>query len=310
MAALGGNAISVRDNDANLGFYNPALLNETHANQLNLNYVNHFAGINFGHVTYGRHYDSIATFAGSVHYINYGQFQHTLPTGENIGTFSAGEYAVQLGASRALDSMWAVGANFKMLFSSFETYNSLGAAVDLGVSYKNTKRLYSAAFLIRHAGFQITTFNQGNREQLPFEIMAGLSKKFRHAPLRLGLGLENLQKWNLRFVDPDPQPEIDPLTGDTLIDDNSYFFDKLMRHLVVNAEILLTENFNIRLGYNYRRRQELKVAEKPALAGMSWGVGIKISKFRLAYGRSIFSLAGASNHLSVSMNLAEFRTGN
>lgn len=310
VAALGGNALSVTDNDVNLGFYNPALLSKSQDQQLSLNLVNHFAGINFGHASYAKHYDSLATFAGSIQYINYGKFDQTTPGGEVLGTFTAGEYAVQLGAGRAIDSMWSIGANAKILLSSFETYTSFGASVDLAVAYNNTKRLYGAGFLVKHIGTQVIAYEKGRRESLPFEIQAAVSKKFGHAPLRLGLGLENLQKWNLRFVDPDPQPVIDQLTGDTIIDDKSHFGDKLMRHVVLNAEILLTENFHVRFGYNYRKRQELRIVEKPGFAGISWGFGLKISRFHLAYGRSIFSLAGGSNHITVSTNLAQGRTRN
>jgi hypothetical protein len=81
------------------------------------------------------------------------------------------------------------------------------------------------------------------------------------------------------------------------------FGDKLMRHMVVGTEILLGPNFNIRLGYNYLRRQELKLADKPATSGISFGLGMKIKRFNLSYGRAIYHVAGPSNHLTLSTDL-------
>ena len=82
--------------------------------------------------------------------------------------------------------------------------------------------------------------------------------------------------------------------------------DQMMRHVSIGTTVNLGKNLEFRAGYNYRRRQELKVETKPGMVGFSWGVGLNLTKFRISYGRSIFHLAGASNHFSFSMNLDEF----
>ena len=46
---------------------------------------------------------------------------------------------------------------------------------------------------------------------------------------------------------------------------------------------------------------------RTGLSGISFGVGIKISKFSLSYGRSTYHLGGASNHLTVVTNLGDFK---
>jgi hypothetical protein len=38
--------------------------------------------------------------------------------------------------------------------------------------------------------------------------------------------------------------------------------------MVFGAEILPSENFIIRAGYNYQRRQELKFSERPGMVGL------------------------------------------
>ena len=74
VAALGGKVNAVTGADPSLAFYNPGLLDSTANNYLSLNFVNLFAGINFGYASYSRSYQSVGNFAAGIHYINYGKF--------------------------------------------------------------------------------------------------------------------------------------------------------------------------------------------------------------------------------------------
>ena len=76
-----------------------------------------------------------------------------------------------------------------------------------------------------------------------------------------------------------------------------------MRHLVFGFEILPSENFIIRAGYNYQRRQELKFNERASMVGLSAGFGLKIKRFRLDYAISQYHLAGSSNLFSLAINI-------
>jgi len=62
------------------------------------------------------------------------------------------------------------------------------------------------------------------------------------------------------------------------------------------------------LGYNYKRRQEMKMNSWPGMVGFSFGFGFRIKKFHMAYGRSSYHLAGGSNHFSLTTNLSQFYT--
>ena len=73
-----------------------------------------------------------------------------------------------------------------------------------------------------------------------------------------------------------------------------------------SAEILLSENFMLRLGYNFRRRQEMVLADKPAITGLSFGVGLRVSKFHISYGYSQINLAGISNTITLAVRFADF----
>jgi hypothetical protein len=271
-----------------------------------LNYVNYFAGINYGYAAYSRSYDSIGSFAAGLQYVNYGQFTEADATGEVLGNFKAAEYALHLGYAKTFDTLWSVGANLKTIYSSLYDYNSLGFALDIGGTYYNPKSEFTAAIVIKNAGFQVNRYRKGNGEPLPFEIQLGLSKKLAHMPFRFSLIAHNLQKPDLSYQDPAlTETQVDPLTGEE-VEPKKRIGDKIMRHFIFGGEFVPSKNFNIRVGYNYHRRQELKVESKTGLVGFSMGVGIKISKFRFNYGLASYHLAGATHHISISTNISDF----
>jgi hypothetical protein len=304
VAALGGESVSLMDDDINLVFHNPALLTAGMHNNLNLNYVNYFAGVNFGYASYGYHREGIGNFVAGIHYVDYGTFDRTDELGENMGTFRASEYALNLVYSRSIiDSMLTAGINLKPIFSSFEQYNSLGIAVDAGVTYHNTGTLTTLGLVAKNMGVQLTTYT-GVREKLPFEIQAGITQGLAHAPFRFSITYQNLERWDLTYEKSDNVNN--PLGEDLKKSGFDVFGDKLMRHFVYGVEFLIGENFHADLGYNYKRRKEMSVAAKPGTVGFSWGFGFRISKFHIAYGRSSYHLAGGTNHFSLTTNLSEF----
>jgi hypothetical protein len=75
-----------------------------------------------------------------------------------------------------------------------------------------------------------------------------------------------------------------------------------MRHILVGVELLPSEHFIIRAGYNYHLRQQLKLDERLSTVGFSLGFGIKIKRFSLDYSTTRFHVAGSSNLISLAFN--------
>ena len=301
IAALGGTQVALNDStDLNLPYNNPALLHKKMDNVLLVNYVNYMADINYGYASYSRSYDSLGNFAVGMHYINYGDFQEATPTGELTGNhFKAAEYALNLIYSNHYKRL-NYGINLKPILSVFESYQSFGIAADLGINYQSIDHLTSVGFVARNIGSQITTYYQdGNREPIPFNLQAGISRRLQHAPLIFSVTLQHLNHWDLA------NPKTDTNNQDII---NIYqreegFGKQFMRHVVFGVELLPSDNFIIRAGYNYQRRQELKYDEKLSTVGMSLGFGVKIKRFRLDFATSRFHLAGSSNLFSLAFNL-------
>jgi len=302
VAALGGMQVALTDSsDLNLPFHNPALLHRGMNKNLLVNYINYFADINYGYASYARHFEEIGNFALGMHYINYGDFKEAKETGEVTGNyFTAAEYSLNMIYSNHYKRL-SYGANLKPIFSVFESYRSFGIAADLGVTFSSKDSLTHVAMVARNIGGQITTYYQdGSREPVPFDLQAGISSRLKYAPVVLSLTLHHLNHWDLSYVDEEET------SLENLYERKESFGKQFMRHVVLGVEILPSDNFTLRAGYNYQRRQELKFDERLSTVGFSLGFGVKIKRFRFDFATSRFHLAGSSNLFSLAINLNNF----
>lgn len=298
IAALGGNQVALHDStDLNLPYHNPALLSEGMSNRMQFNYTNYLADINFGYAAYARSYERIGNFAAGIHYINYGEFDEATELGELTGNqFTAAEYAFHLYYSNSFKKLY-YGATLKPVYSAFESYQSFGMALDLGIVLRSKNGLTNVGMVASNIGGQITTYYEdGAREKIPFNLQAGISQRLKHAPIILSLTLDNLSNWKLSASEND-EDEL------ALFEREESFGQQIMRHTVIGMEVLPSDNFIIRAGYNYQRRQELKFDDRVSTVGFSFGFGVRINRFRLDYGISRFHLAGSSNLISLAVNL-------
>ncbi|MCB0773080.1 MAG: type IX secretion system protein PorQ [Flavobacteriales bacterium] len=306
VSALGGSPVPVYDNDLNLGLFNPALLNASMSKQVSVSWLPYIDGINVGYAAYGHHLDSARiTLSGSAQYVDYGSFTRRDGTGMEEGSFSAGEYVVQVGAGRALDSVFSVGVNLKFITSHIESYNATGWAADIGGVFVKKALGLTVGATLRNIGMVASSYT-GTKEMLPFQAQVAATYKFRHAPFRLGLSVDNVQQWDLTYEDPNKPVQLDPVTGEA-IEEKVTMADKALLHLVPNAEILLSPNFMLRFGYDMQRRRELAVDVKPGLAGLSLGIGLRISRIHLSYSYAQFNPAGASNTFTLAMRFSELK---
>ncbi|TVR38829.1 MAG: hypothetical protein EA392_08550 [Cryomorphaceae bacterium] len=305
MGALGANGFAIKDGDLNLGTFNPALLDEQNHNQFSFSYINYLSNINYGQVAYARHHEKIGTIAASVNYLSYGQFTETNPFGDETGSFNAGEYIVNLGYSRPIDSLFTFGANAKFFYGQMAEFVSTALAVDLAGVYHNPRINTTVSLMMLNIGAPLSYYTDNDRPNMPFEIQMAITHKLKNAPFRLMMVVENMQQWELVEEDENTEQR-DPLTGEIINVSQNTFGENLMRHLAFGVEILIGKNMFLRGGFNYRRRQELKAPDITGLAGISFGFGLRVHKFHLSYGHNTYSLAGASNHLTITTRFSDF----
>ncbi|OFY99893.1 MAG: hypothetical protein A3K10_05930 [Bacteroidetes bacterium RIFCSPLOWO2_12_FULL_31_6] len=310
VGGLGGSVIAVYDNDPTLSFSNPSLLNSEMSGMLTLSYLNYFTDINQGYVSYVNDFKKVGTFSAGIRYIDYGQFLETDEGGNELGTnFTAAEYAFVIGWGKSIDSSFSVGANLKPIYSNMYLYNSFGLAFDFSGTYHNHAKGFTAAVVIKNMGTQFKTYVEGGeKEPLPFEVQAGISKKFKHVPFRLSIDFNHLENWNLSYNDSlAATNNNNKLTDEEKAERNkTSLLTETFRHLVFGGEFVPSKSFMLRVGFNVKRRSELALDNKPGLVGFSWGVGFRIKKFHISYGSARYHLAGSSNHFTLTTNLSEY----
>jgi hypothetical protein len=292
VSSLGGTNVSLPSNNLNLAFHNPGLLNEDMSKSLALNYVNYFAGINYGLAMYSRSYKGIGNFAAGLTYLNYGTFTETDPAGIITGSFRAAEYSLSLIYSRQIDSLITVGATLKPILSQLERYNSFGFALDIGASWHNISRLFSAGIVIKNIGYEVTTYAGEPRQKLPFEIQAGITQNLPYAPFRFSLTLRHLEKFDLTH-----KYNTASTSDNTKVSPG--FLENAMRHVIAGVELIPSKNFYVSAGYNYQRRRELEIETKTSTVGFSWGFGINTSILNIEFARATYHLAGSSTNVSL-----------
>jgi hypothetical protein len=300
-AALGGKTVTIYDYDVNQAIFNPATINPQMDNHLSVNYGSYYGEVSYGTAAYAYTWDRhVQTLHAGVNYVDYGTFEGRDEAGVKTGDFTGSEIALSVGYGFNIPySDIYLGANAKVISSTLESYNSLGAAIDIGALYIDEDNDINIGLAIRNVGVQITTY-AGKQEPLPLEILAGISQEVENVPIRWHLTLENLQQWNISFSNPNKAEQ--SIEGE-VTEEKVSFFNNALRHVIIGAELFPEKSFNLRVGYNFRRGQELSIADKRTFAGISAGVSLRFNKIRFDYSYSRYTLSGNTSLFGLMINL-------
>jgi hypothetical protein len=269
-------------------------------NHLAINYGSYYGEVTYGTASYAYTYDRhLQTFHAGVNYVNYGNFEGYDENGQQTTSFTGSEIALSGGYSYNVPyTSLYLGANAKLISSNLETYSSLGGALDLGAIYIDEQNDVNWGLVIRNIGTQFTTYS-GIKEQLPMEIIFGVSQELEHVPIRWHLNLENLQQWNISFSNP---VRAESSFDGTSKEEKVSFIGNTFRHVILGAEFFPQKAFNLRLSYNFRRAQELKIVEQRNFSGFSVGLGLKMNKLKFNYSYSRYTLAGNTSLFGLTIN--------
>jgi len=288
-ASLGGYNVTSWDSDPNNALANPALMNAEMHGQFAINYNTHIADIknaSFSGVYQISDYDFVSI---NGQYVDYGDLVGTDEIGNLTGDFKAKDAAITIGYAREIADYWSVGANLKYINSTIEMYKSSAIAADVGISYHNFDDNIKVGLVFKNIGKQISTYS-GLKEDLPFQINLGVAHELEHVPLELSLTLHDLQQFDISQTYNKSGQEIN--TGRKIAD-----------HIAVGAELFPGRDFNLRLGYNFKRGNELAVDGIRSFSGLTYGFGIRMNAFRIEYGHSNYHTSGGTNHFSLLINL-------
>jgi hypothetical protein len=286
LAALGGVNVSLHDRDVNFFSSNPSLAGDTLTEFASANYHFYVADVGVAAFTFQPSFKSTGPLTLGVQHMGYGTIDSYDASGAHTGSFTSGETALSL-AKHFQSNAFRFGATFKTVFSNLAGYNATALAFDVGGLYIHPKQALTIGLAFKNIGLVLTDYEEGSQSQLPFDVQVGTTFKPEHMPFRFSLTAFDLTRYDA-FENRD-----DKLTST----------DKVMRHLNASAELLLSKNVNVLVGYNFRKRQELKLAEISGGAGFSFGASIRLKKAELVINRTSFGVGQASYGFTLSANL-------
>lgn len=269
-AALGGDNITMTDDDVMMMFHNPALITGTSVGTLGLQYMNYMSGCNNVSAAYNMLVKEKWNIGIGIDYMGYGSIRHTDADNNDMGTYNASEMAFYGTLGYELASNLAGGISLKYVYGNISSYNSMAVAVDLGLNYYLPESEWSFGIAVKNLGGQIMAYDE-KFEALPLDVQAGVSKRLIGSPVRLSATLSDLNHLDYKFLN----------------------------HLCLAAEFIISDEIYVGGGYNFRRADEMKVQEgteglSARGAGLSFGGGINLEKIKINLAYSKLHVSNAS----------------
>lgn len=297
LSAMGGVNASYILDDVGLAGNNPALLNRDLHSQAGLSFNSYFAGVKAYNITGAYHYEKLnTTFGGAVFFIDYGNIPQTGASGNTEGAFRPRDYMVQFSAGRQYSEKWHYGLTGKFIRSDYGQYRSSGLAFDVGVLYADSARQLSFGLLAKNMGAQLSSYS-GQREDLPFDVQIGVSKKLFKAPLGFSVTVHQIHQFDLVYEDT-------TFNSENNFSANRSAVNKLFSHFVFATHIYLGSHLQLAVGYNRLRREELNLGSAGnGLNGFSGGINARFRKIHVQYARAYFQRSYAYNQLGINLML-------
>lgn len=283
VAALGGINISQQNNDVSLGLSNPALLRYTMQQQVATSFNGFLAGIsNYSAVAAFHHHPTKINWGLGLQYLHYGNITQTDAAGNILGTIKPNDFALQLMASKQYNERFYIGAAVKFIQSNYGLFRSSGIAMDIGFNYIDTTQQLQAAIVVKNMGTQLSTYGGAAKEELPFDLQAGISKRLANAPLQFSLTAHNLHRLNILYNDT----AFNGAEGDLR---TAGLLQKTFAHLILATQFYVNDKIEFSVGYNFLRRQDLNIFNATSgLNGLTAGAGFLHKKLHIRYATGFY----------------------
>ena len=282
-AALAGSSTALLDAGAGAFFANPALISPEAHRRVEFSWLNHLSDISAGWMAYGRDMGTRGTYAAGIRYLSFGHFDERNDAGEKTGSFSAADVALSLGGSRTWQSTLRYGASVSIMHASMASNGATGLGMDAGLVYEDASRGQTLGISIHNVGVVLSSIGERS-DALPTDLRIGYTRRLAHLPL-----LISITGYRLHALDGGP--------------DGNGIIARILYHSRLAGEFQFSEAFRVRLGYDHRRHDELKVASRLDLAGLSSGLGIRLSRFSFDYAFNSWSSLGGLHRITIASTL-------
>jgi hypothetical protein len=288
--AMGGASTGLAD-DQTATFYNPAGITSFEGSSVFASYNNYLAGMQGGYLSYVTSWGQRSSIGLAVDYLNYGTMTRADSLGRAQGEFGGGDLALSITFAyrwpSAVDNIiaagdpydeiqdeymrWSglsVGATAKLIYEKLEDYTSDALAVDLGVIYGLNDQRTRLGVSASNLGFQMKSFSSGHEDSMPAILRAGVGHRLKAAPIAIAADV----------VKP--------------FDNDAYF--------AVGLNLTRFQPLEIRAGYSTVGQNYRTDSSMDNWAGLSFGLGLKLSRFVFEYAFIPYADLGNSHRIAVS----------
>ncbi len=297
--ALGGINISYLGDDLGLAMFNPSLLSKEMDGNVQVSIRPYYANIqqyDFSGATLWAKKDWMLGWG--IHYMDYGSMKMTDAAGNEMGSFRPFDYVAQISLATCYIKNVQLGSTLKWIQSNYGMYKSNALALDMAVRYTSSNELSQASILLTNMGAQLKTYT--TKEDLPFNLIIGWSKKLEKAPIQFSLTAQKLSIWNNAYYDVNFANQEGYKTPSAL--------QNLFNHFVLGTEAYIGNQVDLDFGYNFIRRFDLNIENQQNwFNGFSAGLGVKLPRTKIQYGNAFFQ-RNLYHHFSVFYSLK--RTSN
>ena len=296
VSGLGGVNVSLRSDDVNAFFANPALSKDSLAGQAAVNFMAYFAGINYTNLAYVTDVPHVGYLSIGLQHLSLGEIEGLDPAGQAIADVRSGETALTLGHAHQWGP-FSIGANLKWVGSNIAGFRASALMLDLGGAFVHPEKDWVIGLAFKNLGFLFSDYSATADSKVPWDIQLGSSFKPKHMPFRFSITAHQLYRGDIVYNDPN-----DPAANGQEPEEAG-LGEMIFRHFVFGTELLVSKNLVLRLGYNALVRKELRLEETAGGAGFSYGLGFRVKRFSFAYSRGGYHAAGGAHHFSISTDL-------
>jgi hypothetical protein len=294
--ALGGMSVSNQTTTADAFWNSPALLDTSRVQRFAVTYAPYLGSTHAVTTSFAFRSLHKSHWALGAQYLNYGTMPETDAAGNNLGMFTAADYAIA-GAYSHTENYFTIGITAKLLGSGIDSYQNVAAVADFAGVFRHPKQDFTIGIAAKNIGFVVKNYGFVT-PQLPFDLQIGTTFKPRFMPIRASITAHHLYRWNIVYNDPVVNFKYDN-NGNKVLQTPS-IPEKIMRHLTFGIELLVHSNISLLTGYNHLRRQELRLPLGGGGSGLSGGVVLRTPRFRVAYSYARYHWAGGGHALTMN----------
>jgi len=295
ITALGGVLIapaatdSVAMDSPGSWWVNPAA-NRSKLNQhLSLSYQPYYADVDYAALNYSRSIGEKGSWGVGVQYLNYGSIDSYDLTGQSLGTFSSQDYALVFNRSHQ-SGPFRMGLNAKYVASDIAGYGASALLFDLGGLFLHPQQDLSIGLSLNNFGLLLNDYTSFTQSRLPSDLRLGLAFKPRYMPFRFYLAAYYFLSNRDAYFSADNNE----MPG---------YVNRILRHISLGGELILSPNFQILVGYNHLKGNTLQLEQISGGAGLSFGFSLRLRFLQVDFSRAFYHVAGGVSHFTLTTDL-------